>query len=200
MQGDKLISCKIILSCIDSLSLCDSCWQGVILHVIFTQCGFVTLCKQIVTMSIDVIHNNLYWFILIMWQLVTRCEFKCHIPPPPQPSTAHLPDHTAVFSSGRDRLQFSNHFFYSIITNIANGKYRTKSKTLVLHKIIRKFAQNKQENKQANRQTNKQTENSITEATIIPCGSSGGAGQQRFQIQKPLLSPVDRRGERANKW
>ena len=120
---------------------------------------------------------HLYLFILIMWQLVTRCEFKCHIPPPPQPSTAHLPDHTAVFSSGRDRLQFSNHFFYSIITNIANGKYRTKSKTLVLHKIIRKFAQNKQENKQANRQTNKQTENSITEATLIPCGSSGGAGQ-----------------------
>ena len=31
---------------------------------------------------------------------------------------------------------------------------------------IRKFAQNKQ----TNRQTNTQTENSITEATLIPCG------------------------------
>ena len=38
---------------------------------------------------------------------------------------------------------------------------------------IRKFAQNRQ----ADRQTDKQTENSITEATLIPCGSSGGAGQ-----------------------
>ena len=27
------------------------------------------------------------------------------------------------------------------------------------------------------KQTDKQTENSITEATLIPCGSSGGAGQ-----------------------
>ena len=34
---------------------------------------------------------------------------------------------------------------------------------------IRKFAQN--------RQTDRHTENSITEATLIPCGSSGGAGQ-----------------------
>ena len=45
-----------------------------------------------------------------------------------------------------------------------------------MRRIIRKFAQNKQENKQTNKQTNK----------------------QRFQIQRPLLSPVDRRGERAN--
>ena len=51
-----------------------------------------------------------------------------------------------------------------------------------MRRIIRKFAQNKQENKQANRQTNKQTDNSITEATLIPCGSSGGAGQYPKQI------------------
>ena len=37
---------------------------------------------------------------------------------------------------------------------------------------IRKFAQNRQTDKQTNK--------------------------QRFQLQRPLLSPVDRRGERAN--
>ena len=42
-----------------------------------------------------------------------------------------------------------------------------------MRRIIRKFAQNKQEDKK----TNKQTEISNTEATLIPCGSSGGAGQ-----------------------
>ena len=35
---------------------------------------------------------------------------------------------------------------------------------------IRKFDENRE-------QTDRQTENSITEATLIPCGSSGGAGQ-----------------------
>merc|ERR1711895_296892 len=44
---------------------------------------------------------------------------------------------------------------------------------LILQKKIRKFA----ENRQAHKQTNRQTENSNTEATLIPCGSSGGAGQ-----------------------
>ena len=39
--------------------------------------------------------------------------------------------------------------------------------------MIRKFAQNNQTHKQ----TNKQTEISNTEATLIPCGSSGGAGK-----------------------
>ena len=38
---------------------------------------------------------------------------------------------------------------------------------------MRKFA----ENNQAHKQAHKQTENSITEATLIPCGSSGRAGQ-----------------------
>ena len=42
---------------------------------------------------------------------------------------------------------------------------------------IRKFAENKQTNRKTDRQTNK----------------------QRIQIQRPLLSPVDRRGERANR-
>ena len=45
-----------------------------------------------------------------------------------------------------------------------------------INKKIRKFAQNKQTNKQTDRQTN----------------------GQRIQLQRPLLSPVDRRGERAN--
>merc|ERR1711867_105789 len=44
---------------------------------------------------------------------------------------------------------------------------------LILQKKIRKFAENKQTNRQTNR--------------------------QRIQIQRPLLSPVDCRGERANK-
>ena len=42
-----------------------------------------------------------------------------------------------------------------------------------MRRIIRKFAQNNQTHKQ----TNKQTEILNTEATLIPCGSSGGAGQ-----------------------
>ena len=45
-----------------------------------------------------------------------------------------------------------------------------------MRRIIRKFAQNTQTNKQTNKHTN----------------------TQRFQIQRPLLSPVDCRGERAN--
>ena len=49
-----------IRTCIDSFSFCDNWWQGVSLHVIFTPSGFVTLCKQIVTMSIDVIHCQNY--------------------------------------------------------------------------------------------------------------------------------------------
>ena len=46
-----------------------------------------------------------------------------------------------------------------------------------MRRIIRKFAQNKQTNTQTNKHTNKQTEISNTEATLIPCGSLGGAGQ-----------------------
>ena len=42
-----------------------------------------------------------------------------------------------------------------------------------MRRIIRKFAQNTQTSKQ----TSKQTEISNTEATLIPCGSPGGAGQ-----------------------
>ena len=57
----------------------------------------------------------------------------------------------------------------SILTNIANRNYRANRSGLILQKKIRKFAKNKQ--------TDRQTENSITEATLIPCGSSGGAGQ-----------------------
>ena len=53
-----------------------------------------------------------------------------------------------------------------------------------MRRIIRKFAQNNQ----ANKHTNKQTEISNTEATLIPCGSSGGAGQKehknKFKIQE----------------
>ena len=65
----------------------------------------------------------------------------------------------------------------SLLTTIANRNYRANRSGLILLKKIRKFAQNKQTNKQTDKQTNKQTENSITEATLIPCGSSGGAGQ-----------------------
>merc|ERR1711867_376935 len=39
--------------------------------------------------------------------------------------------------------------------------------------------------RQTDKQTNTQTENSITEATLIPCGSSGGAGQYKWQ--EPVL-------------
>ena len=39
---------------------------------------------------------------------------------------------------------------------------------------MRKFAENKQTNRQSE---NTQSENSKTEATLIPCGSWGGAGQ-----------------------
>ena len=54
------------------------------------------------------------------------------------------------------------------------ANYRADCSSLILQKKIRKFAKNKQTNKQ----TDRQTENSITEATLIPCGLSGGAGQQ----------------------
>ena len=57
------------------------------------------------------------------------------------------------------------------------ANYRVNRSSRILHKKIRKFAQNKQTNKQTDRQTNR----------------------QRIQLQRPLLSPVDRRGERANK-
>ena len=49
------------------------------------------------------------------------------------------------------------------------ANYRADRSGLILQKKIRKFAQNTQ----TNRQTNRQTENLITEATLIPCGSSG---------------------------
>ena len=61
----------------------------------------------------------------------------------------------------------------SLLTTIPNRNYRANRSGLILQKKIRKFA----ENKQTYKQTNTQTENSITEATLIPCGSSGGAGQ-----------------------
>ena len=40
---------------------------------------------------------------------------------------------------------------------------------------MRKFAENKHTNRQSE---NTQSDNSKTEATLIPCGSWGGAGQQ----------------------
>ena len=62
------------------------------------------------------------------------------------------------------------------------------------------------------RQTDKQTENSKPEATLIPVDRGGERAnfrrtenkeqrtdRQRIQLQRPLLSPVDHRGERANK-
>ena len=64
----------------------------------------------------------------------------------------------------------------SLLTTIANRNYRANPSGLILLKKIRKFAQNKQTNKQTDKQTDR----------------------QRIQIQRPLLSPVDRRGERAN--
>ena len=61
----------------------------------------------------------------------------------------------------------------SLLTTIANRNYRANCSGLILQKKIRKFVENRQTNKHIDRQT----ENSITEATLIPCGSSGGAGQ-----------------------
>merc|ERR1711895_229026 len=61
----------------------------------------------------------------------------------------------------------------SLLTTIPKRNYLANRSGLILQKKIRKFAQNKQTNKQTNRQTNKQTENSITEAALIPYGSSG---------------------------
>ena len=58
----------------------------------------------------------------------------------------------------------------SLLTTIANRNYRAKSSCLILLKKIRKFAENKQTNKQTDRE---------------------------FKY-RPLLSPVDRWGERAN--
>ena len=57
----------------------------------------------------------------------------------------------------------------SLLTTIANRNYRANRSGLILQKKIRKF----DENRQTDTQTNRQTENSITEATLIPCGSSG---------------------------
>ena len=51
-----------------------------------------------------------------------------------------------------------------------------------MRRIIRKFAQNKQ----TKRQTKRQTEISNTEATLIPSGSSGGAGQYLNLIKLDL--------------
>ena len=65
----------------------------------------------------------------------------------------------------------------SLLSTIPKRNYHTDRGGLILQKKIRKFAQNRQTNEQTNKQTNKQTENSKTEAT---------------------LSPVDRRGTRAN--
>ena len=62
----------------------------------------------------------------------------------------------------------------SLLTTIPNRNYRANRSGLILQKKIRKFAQNKQTSRQTDR--------------------------QRIQLQRPLLSPVDRRGERANKF
>ena len=53
----------------------------------------------------------------------------------------------------------------SLLTTIANRNYRANRSGLILQKKIRKFDENKH--------THTHTENSITEATLIPCGSSG---------------------------
>ena len=46
---------------------------------------------------------------------------------------------------------------------------------------------NKLENlPRTDKQTHRQTENSITEATLIPCGSSGGAGQYEQGVFKEI--------------
>ena len=60
----------------------------------------------------------------------------------------------------------------SLLTTIPNRNYRANRSGLILQKKIRKFAKNKQTDKQTN--------------------------TQRIQLQRPLLSPVDRGGERAN--
>ena len=71
------------------------------------------------------------------------------------------------------------------------ANYRANRSGLILQKKIRKFAQNRQTHKQ----TDKQTENSITEATLIPCGSSGGAGQQtENSITEATLIPCGTSG------
>ena len=64
----------------------------------------------------------------------------------------------------------------SLLTTIANRNYRANRNGLILQKKIRKFVENKQTNRQTSRQTDR----------------------QRIQLQRPLISPVDRRGERAN--
>ena len=66
----------------------------------------------------------------------------------------------------------------SILTNIANRNYRANRSGLVLQK--KKLENLQRTDKQTDKQTNKQT------------------NRQRIQLQRPLLSPVDRRGERAN--
>ena len=77
----------------------------------------------------------------------------------------------------------------SILTNIANRNYRANRSGRVLQKKKLENLQrtdrqtSRQTNKQTDKQTNKQTENSITEATLIPCGSSGGAGQLQRTIE-----------------
>ena len=60
----------------------------------------------------------------------------------------------------------------SLLTTIANRNYSANRSGLIMQKKIRKFAQNRHTHKHTNR--------------------------QRIQLQRPLLSPVDRRGERAN--
>ena len=64
-------------------------------------------------------------------------------------------------------------FYHMISYDIIWHHMTSISYDIIIWYDIRKFAQNKQ----TNTQTDKQTENSITEATLIPCGSSGGAGQ-----------------------
>ena len=58
-----------------------------------------------------------------------------------------------------------------------------------MRRIIRKFAQNNQANKHTNRDFKYRGHSN-------PLWIVGGSGP--IQLQRPLLSPVDRRGERAN--
>ena len=66
----------------------------------------------------------------------------------------------------------------SLLTTIANRNYHAKRSGLI---VLKKFENLQRTSRQTNKQTNKQT------------------NRQRIQIQRPLLSPVDRRGERANR-
>merc|ERR1711867_150112 len=82
------------------------------------------------------------------------------LPAVPYPSICHPPTTPTVHRPPPGR--YIGIHSHNVLTNRSG---------LILQKKIRKFAENKQ--------TDKQTENSNTEATLIPCGSSGRAGQYK---------------------